>query len=426
MRPIPRVSLTFAQVVWTGLALLLACSGAWCVVRGGWRWRTGNVKPCPKCAYDLANAAADESGLVFCPECGGKTPTRKIVARRARRWSLVVFGAVLLLVAEPTWRVQHVSQPDGTRNWMALVPNWVLALVWPIPNPLDSEMSMPTRVFRNGAWQTAGPTARWGVGGRTELDARLAALTTDQSRRHIWGSIYARRLALLWDGVMTPPDAAGSTPGRVRIFTMDRIFADAGGERAWMDTLRDVLHVRYRHEQDAAVVPTIAANTAEQTEEDAIKMMSGALQRTSRFTLGFGYTAYEGQLFGVEPLGGRLLVLSTYDTSPTLQAKWRAMNVFYAKAGPTHHEARLFTQDNVELRGYWIGDMCSEPTAETDGLPAWAFISTMNDWLRDQRLSDGYQQDWIVDPAGRVLMFEGDARMHELVRLFIASQRETK
>lgn len=404
-----------AQLAWTAIACALALAGLACVVRGLWRPNLGNIKPCPKCGYDLAAAAVANKSLL-CPECGSTSPADKVVSRRPRRWLLASGGLLLLLLIEPAWRMPSVPQPDGSRNWFALAPNWLLACVWPVPHPIwDPGEIDPYALGRKFQPQTGRSLS---IGGRLELELRSAGLTLDASRRDLWLSIYAARMSWLWNGVPLPKETFVDT-ARLKVVRLERVFSRSGQRVPWEVALRDRLVVDdYSKTPDESVV----LMTAEQAELDAVRMIAQASQVSRRWA-SFGHMLEDARMCSIEPLGASLVLLTADHDVARLEQAWHAMNAFYADASQDHPEVLLRSDTDMELRAYWIGDICSATAAKHIDLPPAEFMSTFLGWLFDQGIAYGLAYDWSTDPAGHILLLRADTRMHEQVRAFIASRR---
>lgn len=411
-----------AQLAWTAIACALALAGLACVVRGLWRPNLGNIKPCPKCGYDLAAAAVANKSLL-CPECGSTSPADKVVSRRPRRWLLASGGLLLLLLIEPAWRMPSVPQPDGSRNWFAIAPNWLLACVWPIPNPVE-----PSQTASLYLWPLPGaPNATLPLSARAriELDDRCQLHTLEQSRSSIWLTIYAARLQWLWNN--TPCTSGAGEVQTLHMFSLTRVFSRPNREGdSWETSLRRLLAAQ---RPDAATFDESGPIRAAWTFEfDVLDTLFPNLNVSTSFGSA-GHVLSSFYASSSERLGRRFLMLTTRPGLRTrITPAWNALNDFYAVAGPDNPEAPIVNHDDGSVRAYWIGDISERPVntgrgVELLGLPTDAFISTMHDWLSDHGITDGYLQTWTLDPAGEILILRGDTRMHEHVRAFIASRR---
>lgn len=413
------VDWTFSQIVWSSLGLLVAAAGLALLIRGGVRWRTRGEKPCA-CGYDLAHSPID-GGTVQCAECGVKVPVARIVAKQPRRWKLVFAGMALLLLGEPVWRVQHVTDATGAKNWMAVVPTWVLAGVWPVPKPVADD--------RN-AWTTSPPLARRvAYSGYAELALRLRSQSHSVQERCVSGNIYARRTCMVWDGVTVM--SAGMTdddppiPQRLRMLTVDRVFSTARRDRTrWSEAVRQFADNRYPgNEEDESLAGRIAAPW----EDEVFEIVWNIPIRQERLGM------LAPQLSVIAPVatevwGGSILVITTDDWYVSRADAWRKLNEFYAVAGPNETERLLRTAEDSECRAYWVGDLGEQRTATTPypQVPIDELISMLNQWLLDQDIRDGEMFASTIDPTGEVLVLDGDARMQEHTRRYLRYLRETQ
>jgi predicted RNA-binding Zn-ribbon protein involved in translation (DUF1610 family) len=410
-----------AQLAWTAIACALALAGLWCVVRGLWRRSLGRIKPCPKCGYDLA-ATATLNASFLCPECGTTSPVHAVVSRHPRRWLVALTGVLLLLLVEPAWRMPKVPQPDGSRSWLAIAPTWTLACVLPIPNPVK----LDTTALQLWPLPAAAPaTLSFAARARNELDTRWQSGTLEHSRSSIWATIYARRFKWLWNG--TPITSENDEPQTVHIFSLDRIYpAKNRSGDSWETSLRRLLAAR--HSTTTPFDESLLSRTAEPLELEALDTIFPTLISSPRFGSS-GFVLSNMYSASSEPLGSDLVVLTIRpDLQERLTPAWNALNDFYTQAGPDTPEVHIADHEDGSVRAYWVADMCQRPQqvgerVDLVGLPHWAFISTMHEWLNANKITDGYLQAWCIDPAGQILILRGDARMHEHIRAFIASRR---
>ncbi|HLP84502.1 MAG TPA: hypothetical protein VK157_09135 [Phycisphaerales bacterium] len=410
---------TFSQVAWSSLGLLVAAAGLALLIRGGVRWRTQGEKPCT-CGYDLAHSPID-GGTVQCAECGVKVPVARIVAKHPRRWKLVLAGVTLLLLGEPVWRVQHVTDATGAKNWMAVVPTWVLAGVWPVPKPVADD---------HDAWTTSPPlTRRVAYRGYAELDRRLRSRSLSDQEQSISGNVYARRSCMVWDGVtvmstgMTDDDPP--TPQQLHVLTVDRVFLTArrDGSR-WSEAVRQFANHRYPgNERDESLAGRIAAPW----EDEVFEIVWNLPIRQERIGM------LEPQLSVIAPVatevwGGSILVFTTDDGYVSRVDAWRKLNEFYTVAGPEDDERLLAAAEDSECRAYWVGDLDERKTADRmyRRIPIYELVGMLHQWLLDQDIRDGEMFASTIDPTGEILVLDGDARMQEHTRRYLRYLRETQ